>query len=201
MTDKKPPVRRSERSRRAILAAARELLAELGFRKLTIEAVAARAGVGKQTIYRWWPSKGAVVFDAMLAEIARPDGDLSLPDTGSLAADLRLVIRATVAELADPAFDVPGRALTIEIQSDPELAREYRERLLGPNLAAMRERLRSAQAAGQVAEGADLDVGVELVFGPIYYRWLFRLGPLDDAYADSVVAYALSALGAASTVS
>ena len=189
----KQPARRSERSRQAILSAAAELLAEVGFPKLTIEAIAARAGVGKQTIYRWWPSKGAVVFDAMLSGMSE-DGDLSLPDTGDLAADLRLVLRGTVAEMADPDFQAPGRAMTTEIQTDPALAREYRERLLGPNVEAVKVRLRSAQEAGQVGADVDLDVAVEVIFGPVYYRWLLRLGPLDDAYADAVAAMALGAL-------
>jgi len=189
----KQPARRSERSRQAILGAAAELVAEVGFPKLTIEAIAARAGVGKQTIYRWWPSKGAVVFDAMLSGMSE-DGDLSLPDTGDLAADLRLVLRGTVAEMADPAFQAPGRAMTTEIQSDPVLAREYRERLLGPNLEAAKARLRSAQETGEVGRNVDLDVAVEMIFGPVYYRWLLRLGPLDDAYADAVAGLAVAGL-------
>ncbi|MEV0647541.1 TetR/AcrR family transcriptional regulator [Phytomonospora sp. NPDC050363] len=189
----KRPARRSERSRQAILSAATELVAEVGFPKLTIEAIAARAGVGKQTIYRWWPSKGAVVFDAMLSQMAE-DGDLSLPDSGDLATDLRLLLRQTVAEMGAPGFQASGRAMTTEIQSDPALATEYRERLLGPNLEATKRRLRSAQEAGQVAADVDLDVAVELLFGPIYYRWLLRLGPLDDDYADKVTDFALSAL-------
>ena len=68
-TQRKPPAdttRRNEASRRAILAAAFELVQEVGYAKLSIEGIAARAGVGKQTIYRWWPSKGAVLFDAFL---------------------------------------------------------------------------------------------------------------------------------------
>ncbi|HEY1176846.1 MAG TPA: TetR/AcrR family transcriptional regulator [Phytomonospora sp.] len=190
----KQPARRSERSKQAILGAAAELLAEVGFPKLTIEAIAARAGVGKQTIYRWWPSKGAVVFDALLSRMG-DDGDLSLPDSGDLATDLREMLRGTVAEMGDPDFQAPGRAMTTEIQTDPALAREYRERLLGPNLEAMKARLRSAQEAGQVAAGVDLDVAVEMIFGPVYYRWLLRLGPLDDDYADAVAGMALSALG------
>src|SRR5690606_25306680 len=76
------PRRRSERSRRAILDAARTLVAETGYPKLTIEAVAARAGVGKQTIYRWWPSKGALLLDAVLALSQTAEGDITLPDTG-----------------------------------------------------------------------------------------------------------------------
>lgn len=71
--------RRSEKSRQAILAATRALLSEVGYRKVSIEAIAARAGVGKQTIYRWWPSKGAVIFESFL-DLSESDGQgISLP--------------------------------------------------------------------------------------------------------------------------
>ncbi|KJY39360.1 TetR/AcrR family transcriptional regulator [Streptomyces sp. NRRL S-495] len=189
------PSRRNEQSRAAILTAAAELVAELGFGKLTIEKVAARAGVGKQTIYRWWPSKGAVVFDAFLAANENPSGGLALPDTGDLGEDLRTVLRLTALELADPAFDRTGRALTAEVLTDPALLRDYRERLLDPLLTVTRERLRTAREAGQLRADADLDLAVELLYGPLYYRWLHGLGPLDPGYADQVVAAVLGALG------
>ncbi|MFJ4097295.1 TetR/AcrR family transcriptional regulator [Kitasatospora sp. NPDC089913] len=191
------PSRRSEQSRAAILTAAAELVAELGFGKLTIEKIAARAGVGKQTIYRWWPSKGAVVFDAFLAANENPSGGLALPDTGDLGEDLRTVLRLTALELADPAFDRTGRALTAEVLTDPALLRDYRERLLDPLLTVTRERLRTAREAGQLRADADLDLAVELLYGPLYYRWLHGLGPLDPGYADQVVAAVLGALGPA----
>lgn len=184
MTDKKPPARRSEKSRQAILTAARELVAECGFAKLTIEAIAARAGVGKQTIYRWWPSKGAVVLDSLLGDT--PTG-APLPDTGDLAGDLREVLRSTAAEMGSPEVQAPTRAMNVAIQTDPALAEVYRERYLGPALASARDRLASAREAGQIAADADLEVAAEVLFGAIYYRWSLGLGPLDDAYADAVV--------------
>ncbi|WP_354644208.1 TetR/AcrR family transcriptional regulator [Kitasatospora camelliae] len=188
------PARRSERSRTAVLTAAAELVAEVGFARLTIEAIAARAGVGKQTIYRWWPSKGAVVFDAFLAASENASGSLDLPDTGDLAADLRAVLRPTADELADPGFDNTGRALTAEVVTDPALLREYRERLLDPLLEVTRERLRSARESGEIAPDADLDLAVELLYGPMYYRWLHGLGPLDHGYADRLLDAVLRSL-------
>lgn len=194
MTRTPDPARRSERSRQAILAAAAELVIELGYARLTIEAIAARAGVGKQTIYRWWPSKGAVVFDALLAGNENEAGSLALPDTGDVAADLRTLLRGTVDELNSPFLGGAGRALTAEVLTDPKLLAEYRERLLGPLLEVTKERLRSARAAGQLADGADPDLAVELLYGPMYYRWLHGLGPLDHAYADQLVELTLRAL-------
>ncbi|WP_371518535.1 TetR/AcrR family transcriptional regulator [Kitasatospora sp. NBC_01300] len=190
------PARRSERSRAAVLTAAAELVADVGFGKLTIEAIAARAGVGKQTIYRWWPSKGAVVFDAFLAANEH-EGSLALPDTGDLAADLRAVLRPAADELADPALDRTYRALTAELLNDPALYADYRTRLLDPLLDVTRERLRSAREAGQLAPDADLDLALELLYGPLHYRWLYRLGPLDHAHADRLVEAILRALGQA----
>jgi AcrR family transcriptional regulator len=188
------PTRRSERSRRAILTAATDLVHEVGYRKLTIEAIAARAGVGKQTIYRWWPSKGAVVLDGFLAAVNENPDDLSLPDTGDVAADIRAVVRAIVAELADPTLSGTTRALMTEMQDDPEFADMVRERLLGPQLQAIADRLRAAQRAGQLRADLDLPVAVELLVGPLYHRWLLRTAPLTEAYADTVTELALRAL-------
>ncbi len=183
------PNRRNERSRSAILDAALELAAELGYQKLTIEAVAGRAGVGKQTIYRWWPSKGAVLFDAMLARAQQGDG--ALPDTGDLAADLKSVLRATIAEFADPTFAGPIRALTVELAQDPDLAEQYQQRLDRPMRELKKARLRAAQDAGELRADADLDVLADLLFTPIAQRWLLRTGPLTADYADAVVDHAL----------
>ncbi|MEV5561081.1 TetR/AcrR family transcriptional regulator [Nonomuraea wenchangensis] len=196
MAKQPDPARRSQRSRQAILTAARELVSEVGYAKLTIEAIAARAGVGKQTIYRWWPSKGAVVLDAFLAlSEAGPEQDMTLPDTGDLEADLKTVMRATVAEFADPAFEAPIRALNTEIINDPALAAQYQEKLAGPVDEAKKERLRSAQRAGQLAAGADLDLALELLYAPLYQRWLLRSGPLTPQYADALVDAFLKAMG------
>ncbi|GAB2979490.1 TetR/AcrR family transcriptional regulator [Saccharothrix stipae] len=186
--------RRSERSRVAILTATRELISEVGYAKLTIEAIAARAGVGKQTIYRWWPSKGAVVFDSLLVLSEQPDGGgIELPDTGDVEADLKAVLRATAAEFADPAFEAPIRALNTEIINDPELAAAYREKMERPMRAAKQRRLLSAQRAGQIAADADLDLLIDVLYAPLAQRWLLRSGPLDDDFADALVDTALRA--------
>lgn len=199
MTSRKTPdaTRRSARSRTAILTSARELVTEVGYAKLTIEAIAARAGVGKQTIYRWWPSKGAVVFDSLLALSEGEEGaGIALPDTGDLEADLKTVLRATAAEFATPEFEAPIRALHIEISSDPELAALYQEKMATPMQEAKKERLRSAQRQGQLSPGADLDLVIDVLYAPLFQRWLLRSGPLDDAFADALVATALRAFGA-----
>lgn len=188
--------RRSERSRQAILEATRALVSEVGYGKVAIETIAARAGVGKQTIYRWWPSKGAVIFDAFLALSEGTEGQgAALPDTGDIEADLRTVMRATVAEFADPEFEKPVRALNSEISNDPDLAAQYREKLARPVDEAKKERLRSAQRAGQLAADADLDLLLEVLYAPLFQRWLHRSGPLSAEYADALVGVTLRAFG------
>jgi AcrR family transcriptional regulator len=189
--------RRSEPARRAILAAALDQVAEVGYAKLSIEGIAAAAGVGKQTIYRWWPSKGAVLLDSLLALSEGQDSEvLALPDTGDLEADLKLVLRATVDELNNPRYDGAMRALTAEMLRDPALAAACAERLDEPIKALKLQRLRSAQEAGDLAPDLDLDLAIDLIWGPLMSRWLQRGGPLTHAYADQTVERALNGLRA-----
>ncbi|MFF4405745.1 TetR/AcrR family transcriptional regulator [Streptomyces sp. NPDC001262] len=186
MTAKTPDsTRRSERSRRAILDAALELVGESGYQRLTIEAIAARAGVGKQTIYRWWPSKAAVLFEAVVPEGVDP-ATVELPDTGDIEADLKATLRATVDELGNPRLDAPTRALTAETQNDPQLGAALAERVLEPQLQAYVRRLQAAQRVGQIADGVDLRTALELLVGPLFHRWLLRTLPLTHEYADTV---------------
>ncbi|WP_306360814.1 TetR/AcrR family transcriptional regulator [Nocardia sp. CC227C] len=187
MAAKPTSTRRRESSRIAILDATRALLGEVPYAKLTIESIAARAGVGKQTIYRWWDSKGAVVLDSLLAVSENPDGGIELPDSGDLTTDLKVVLRATAAEFADPAFSAPIRALMIEIIADPALAALYREKLQQPTHDAILTRLRSAQRAGQLRPDADLPLLIDMLYGPLTHRWLLHSTTLDDTFADAIV--------------
>ncbi|MFI5682407.1 TetR/AcrR family transcriptional regulator [Streptomyces sp. NPDC051636] len=191
--------RRSERSRRAIYAAALALVAEAGYPKTTVEGIAARAGVGKQTIYRWWPSKAEVLLEAFLdlgEQTAREAGQepYSVPDTGDLAADLKTVLRATVDELLDPRFDAPARALAAEGVVNEQLGRQVVGKLLEPQLQLYVDRLRAAQDTGEVRAGIDPRIALELFVSPLAQRWLQRTGPLSHGYTDTLVDYALYGL-------
>ncbi|MTV26461.1 TetR/AcrR family transcriptional regulator [Nitriliruptoraceae bacterium ZYF776] len=190
------PTRRRADTRRRILDAAIELLTEAGYQRLTVEGIAARAGVGKQTIYRWWPTKGAVVLDAFLdrAENAEAD-EPGLPATGDLATDLRVLLRATVAEFSDVAFEAPYRALVVAMQDDPDLAEQVTDRITRASGDVVRDWLRDARAAEGLDAEVDVDVVLDVMFGPIMRRWLLRTDPLDEAFADGLADAVLRVLG------
>jgi AcrR family transcriptional regulator len=191
--------RRSERSRRAIYDAALALVGEVGYPRTTIEGIAARAGVGKQTIYRWWPSKAEVLMEAFLdlgeraAQTAEQE-PYAIPDTGDLAADLKAVLRATVDELKDPRFAAPSRALAAEGLVNEQLGREYVAKLLEPSLQLYVDRLRSAQESGEVRPDLDPRIALELFVSPLAQRWLQHTGPISYEYTDTLVDYALHGL-------
>ncbi|MFE5815094.1 TetR/AcrR family transcriptional regulator [Streptomyces sp. NPDC056479] len=191
--------RRSERSRRAIYDAALALVVEVGYPRTTIEGIAARAGVGKQTIYRWWSSKAEVLMEAFLdlgerSAEAMGHEPYAIPDTGDLAADLKLVLRATVDELKDPRFEAPSRALAAEGVVNEQLGREFMTKLLEPSLQLYVDRLRSAQEAGEVRPDIDPRIALELFVSPLAQRWLQYTGPISHEYTDTLVDYALHGL-------
>jgi AcrR family transcriptional regulator len=185
------PVRRSEASRRSILDATLQLCAEIGYRRLTIEAIAARAGVSKKTIYRWWPSKGAVVLDAVDDAVTAA---AEHPDTGDLAADLHTQLTAVIGLLTPPDTS-PAIGLIAEALHDNELAHDLRERLIRPRIDEFNARMRRAQADGQLAADADLDVALDLIYGPIYHRLVYHLGMPSSEQLHTLLAHALRAFG------
>lgn len=196
MTDEKKPAasRRNETSRVAILNASMAQVRELGYAKTTIEGIAARAGVGKQTIYRWWRSKGEVLFDAITMYLGVDEDEGALPDTGDITADLKTVVRATIDEFTDHDLGPVLRALNTELQQNATLAATHRAQALEPAWAAYEKRLHAAQEAGQISADADLRVVSEMLLGPVTYRWLFQTGPLTHAYADTLVDSAMKAV-------
>ncbi|MFE7271719.1 TetR/AcrR family transcriptional regulator [Streptomyces sp. NPDC057623] len=189
--------RRSEKSRRAIYDAALALVGEVGYPRTTIEGIAARAGVGKQTIYRWWSSKADVLLEAFLdlseqaSRDAGPEYEFAIPDTGDLAADLKAVLRLTVDQLQDPRFEIPSRALAAEGVVNEELGRIFTAKLLQPSLQLYVDRVRAAQEAGQVRQEIDPRIALELWVSPLAQRWLQYTGPISYAYTDTLVDYAL----------
>jgi AcrR family transcriptional regulator len=188
-----PSRRRSSRSTAAILGAALALAEERPYPQVTVEAIAARAGVSKATIYRWWPSRGAVLVDALARRNAH-DMAYGLPDTGHLRRDLATVLRGIVDELADPAWDSLLRALTVETLQDGDLRDQVLTTIFAPQLEAFAVRFAAAREAGEVAEDVEDLAALELVVAPVFHRWQQGSGPLSHAYADGVAARACRAL-------
>ncbi|MET9231874.1 TetR/AcrR family transcriptional regulator [Lentzea sp. NPDC003310] len=176
---------RSEEARQAVLEAADDLLAEKGFAGVTIEGIAARAGVAKQTIYRWWPSKVDVLLEAFGEDMADA---LTPPDTGDLATDLRTHL-ANLAEFLTTSD--PGavfRALTGQAQHDPALATRLRD----DHLTHQRERdllpLHRAITRGDLPPDLDTDTALDHLVGPVYYRVLVTGAPVPRPFTDDLVA-------------
>lgn len=183
--------RRNEVSYRAILDAALALCREHGYAKVTVEAIAARAGVGKQTIYRWWPSKGAVVADAFLREVGE---EVAFPDTGDLVADVRAVLTNVARLSAHPDWGPHMAALICEAQHDPAVRHALLDRFITPRRAPIAQRLQRAQQSGELPATLDTGAALDLLFGAIYHRLLLRNGPLDNAYAATVAEIVLAGL-------
>ncbi|NLG21855.1 MAG: TetR/AcrR family transcriptional regulator, partial [Actinomycetales bacterium] len=156
MTDRSPA--RADRTE-VIRQAALDLALEVGFNRLSIEAVAARAGVGKHTIYRRWPSKGALFMDAVLS--VNPPA-LEYPDTGDVEADLRTQVHAAIDLVGRPPFGPLYRALLGEAQHDPAIAAAVNERFIAPQTQRTIARLEAARDQGQIAEEFDLELAMDM---------------------------------------
>ena len=168
---------RSEASRQAILAAALSLATETGYADLTIEGIAARAGVGKQTIYRWWPSKADVLLEAGAVQ-----AELHIPvtDRGSYRADLRAFLEASY-EIGNrsPAFVSLLRALMAEAQLDPEFGTRFRAAFLERRRDALAVITGRARDRGDLPDRPDPETVADIVFGTIWYRILATRRPFD----------------------
>jgi AcrR family transcriptional regulator len=184
---------RSEDARRAVIEAADDLLAERGFAGVTVEGIAAAAGVAKQTIYRWWSSKTDILLDTFLEDAAR----LAPRDHGGLAADLRAHLRRLAAFLSRDDAGTVFRALIGHAQHDPAFAAVLRERYLDEQRRRDRLPLDRALERGELPPGFDVPAGVDLLVGPIYHRILITGDPVDDAFVDSVVEAFLTGAAAA----
>ncbi|MFD8478204.1 TetR/AcrR family transcriptional regulator [Kitasatospora sp. NPDC059673] len=179
-TPVRPGRRRSEESRQAILGAAFELLGEVGYARLTVEGIAARAGTGKQTVYRWWPGKADVLLEAVTAHARQ---HIPLPDTGDHTADLRTFLATTFAA-ATPSTAAALRALMAEAQIDPAFGERFRATLLRPRREALGALLERARTTGLLAPQLTTATAVDLAFGALWYRLLSDGGPLDDELAE-----------------
>jgi AcrR family transcriptional regulator len=176
--------RRNDAAQAAILDATFRLLSGPGTEALTIDAIAAEAGVGRQTIYRWWPSKGAVVADALArhAQAVVPERD-----TGSFTGDLAAFLIDSFAGLENEVLGDRLRQIVAEAQHDEHVAQVIAD-FTAVRRAALRALLERGRTAGELAADADLDMLVDMAYGVLYYRLLIRHAPLDEKAARSLAA-------------
>lgn len=179
---------RNPRTHQAILDAAVALLAEIGYQELSIERVAARAGVGKATIYRWWNSKSALVIEAMEHGMALAPP----PRTGDPRTDLRETIRAAAYTFAATPAGATVPALAADITRDPTTAQQLRN-FLRPRRDAAREMLHQAAALGQLPVDIDIETVIDLFVGAIFYRSMVRGLEVDDEMIEQLVSLVLDA--------
>ncbi|SEF89240.1 DNA-binding transcriptional regulator, AcrR family [Nonomuraea solani] len=175
---------RSEEARQAVLEAADDLVAEKGFTKVTMEGIAARAGVSKQTVYRWWGTKTEVLMDAFLQDMAK---DLAPPDHGDLALDLRAYLGRLAHILSATDTGVVVRALIAQAQHDPAFAVEFRARYLDEQRRRDRLPLERAALRDELPAGLDLAAETDRLVGPLYYRVLVTGEPVGVEYTDRLV--------------
>jgi AcrR family transcriptional regulator len=178
---KRPPGRpRSEQARQAILRSTLTILEKQGFSGLTIEEVAERAAVGKATVYRWWPNKGALIADAFASSTTRR---LRFPDTGSLYNDMSQQMRQVVKIFRSRRGRIVSAILAAG-QSDPDLIAAFRERFLLPRRREAYATLRRAVRRGELRQNTDLDLLLDSLYGPIYMRFLIRHDRLTPHFVD-----------------
>lgn len=173
--------RRSERSHEAIIAATQQLLVERSYPELTIEGIAARAGVGKQTIYRWWPSKAALVLEAYLA------GSNAVPAPPAAATvrdDVRALLGWLIAVLAEPTGGHVVAGLVGDLQHDRDLAEGFHRNVVPARREAMLAALERGRERGEIREDADVELAVDALHGAVFYRLLLSGEPLDADFAE-----------------
>ena len=175
---------RSQEADRAILTATAELLADRGLSAMSIEEVAARAGVGKTTIYRRWPSKGLLALDAFVTSFreAQPPND-----TGTLRGDLLAALHAWVRAVTQTPMGRMLTSLIAEAQHDPELRGAWRDRVLEPLRVQHRIMLDRAIERGEIPASVDRDVVLDLFFGAAEHRLLLGHLPMTDDFIGQVV--------------
>jgi AcrR family transcriptional regulator len=178
---KRPPGRpRSEQARQAILRTTLKILGKSGFSDFKIEEVAARASVGKATVYRWWPNKGALIADAFASSTTRK---LRFPDTGSVHTDMSQQMRQLIKVFRSRRGRIVSAILAAG-QSDKDLIEAFRERFLWPRRREAYATLRRGIERGELRKDLDPDLLLDSLYGPIYMRFLIQHDRLTPEFVD-----------------
>jgi len=185
------PERRNEQARLAVLHAADDLLAELGYDGVTIEGIAARAGVAKQTIYRWWPSKVDVLMDTLREDAER----LNVTPQKSVRQEIRLRLRRLVEFLGKDPAGLVLLALIGQAQHDAPTAARLTEDFFAGQREQDRERLRRGIDRGELAAELRVEEAIDALYGPIYFRALVTHERMPRSYLDRLVESVLGTSG------
>ena len=184
---------RTTRSDQAILEATREILAEVGVRKLTVEGVAARSGVAKTTIYRRFRSKEELALSVLIDMVEQFS---EVPDIGSAEQELVIFVGNAIRVLGTTLLGRVMQGVVSELAADPALAAAFRERVVARRQAEMRALVERGVARGELRPDTDPELLHELLFGPVYYRLFLSGQPLEPALAERVVAAVFPAFAA-----
>ncbi len=174
---------RSESTRLAILEAAADLLVEGGLGAATMESIAARAGVSKVTIYKWWPSRGSVAIDAYFHRYRETS---NFPDSGNLFEDLTSQMSIMIDAFRGRAGEIMAELIG-QAQSDAALAHTLRTRWLQPRREKTTTVLQRAIDRGEVRSDVTIPVLMDQLYGPLYFRLVARHEPLTVEFADELV--------------
>ena len=175
---------RSAAAQRAILQSAGELLLDAGMGGFTIEGVAARAGVSRVTIYKWWPSRGALALDGFLFVV---QDVIAFPDTGNTRIDLTTQVASLLRVLRETPAGKVLVGLLAEAQGDATIAQAFRDRWLNPRRTLASEVLKRGQRRGEIVDDIDLAVVIDQIYGPLYHRLLVGHEPLTDELPSTLV--------------
>jgi AcrR family transcriptional regulator len=181
---------RDEAARRRILKAALDLMDESAFVQMTMEAIADRAGASKATVYRWWPNKAALAIEAFREAVAP---ELPLRDTGSLRKDLTTQMQ-NFARMLSGRGGRMLRSFLVAARCDPEVAEAFRSIWSDPRRAEAKKMLRQKQINGQLRDDADLDLVLDALYGPLYYRFLVKNEAPSQKYADALAGLVIQGL-------
>ena len=183
---------RSHKAHTAILEAALTLTREVGYDAVTIEAIAARAGVGKSTVYRRWPSKELVIAEA----VTRIGRTVAPPDTGTVEGDVLVLMRVTTAMYRDAATGLLLSGLVAAMARSDRVADAVRSGFVAVWRDATRAVLRRGAARGELRANLDIDLALDLLSGPLFYRYLMLGQSLDERFTTAVVRTVLRGLAA-----
>ncbi|MFF3405056.1 TetR/AcrR family transcriptional regulator [Streptomyces sp. NPDC002742] len=186
------PRRRGAPRTDELLQATLDLAAEVGYAGLSIEAVGRRAGVGKHTIYRRWPSKAALLLDALSRVWT---SDLDYRDTGHIREDLREQFLRSGLALSSPPIGPVYRAVIAEAQGDAGLRATLHERFLATVEQSTLDRITRAQRTGELAAEVNLEFAAEVLCGALYYRSLLSTRPIDEDVIDGLLDMFMAAYG------